>query len=225
MRRRSTIFIILALSLTLNASVLVAGCYVFVKRGGVSYLQDRFHPKGGAIFFGDSLTNLGDWVLDSQHDIDNWGERGDETGDVLRRAQKVIDRRPDTVFLMVGTNDALRGRDLDTSVKKFAQAVQLLHQGLPPKSVLYIETVFPVTDRTPTPSPEVKGRAAEVNAWIDRFNEKMAPLANGHNVILVNMHDDFLRDGQLIPEYTVDGVHLNVRGYWAWRGDTLPLLP
>ena len=215
--------LLLTLSISCNLAVIVTAGYILVQRGGMPYLRERFHPTGGAIFFGDSLTNLGDWSGDFQHEVANFGVRGDETNDVLARTQKVIDRRPEIVFLMAGTNDALRHRDVDASAKTFAQIVTRLRQGVP-QAVLYVETVLPVTDRIATPNPLVRGRVDEINAWIDRFNQQIAPLADNRSVFLINLHDDLLRDSQLVPEYTIDGIHLSSRGYWVWRGDTLPLL-
>ena len=207
-----------------NAVTIMFACYKVVKQGGMSYVQERFHPKGGAMFLGDSLTNLGDWTDEFHHEVANFGVRGQETKDILARTDKVIQRRPDVVFLMVGTNDALRGRNVDESAKTFIQIVERLRQANP-HSIIYVETVLPVTDRIPTPNPLVRGRVPEINAWIDRFNQQIAKVADNHSVFAINLHDDFLRDGQLVPEFTVDGIHLNARGYWVWRGDTLPLLP
>lgn len=222
-RRRNALLTLLALSLAANLLVVIGVFTLLIKRGGLPYLRERIHPTGGAVFFGDSMTNLGDWTDEFHTEVANFGVRGNETKDVLARTRAVIDRRPDFVFLMVGTNDALRGRDLDTAVKAFDQTVAQLRQALP-HAIIYVETVLPITDRVPTPNPMVLGRVAEVNGWINRFNQQIAPLADNHAVFLINLHDDFLRDGQLVPEYTVDGIHLNARGYWVWRGDTLPLI-
>jgi lysophospholipase L1-like esterase len=223
MNQRNTVLALLFLSLAGNAATILFAGYTVAKRGGIAYLRERFQPTGGAIFLGDSMTNLGDWSDDFRHEIANFGVRGNETTDVIARVPSVTRRHPDTIFFMVGTNDALRGRDLDRSVNAFIQTVQLLRQQNP-HAAIYVETVLPVTDRVVSPNPLIQGRVAEVNDWINRFNQRIAALADNRSVFLLNLHDDFLRDGQLVPEYTIDGIHLNARGYWVWRGDTLPLL-
>jgi lysophospholipase L1-like esterase len=223
--KRKVLAVLLVLSLCGNALTLLACGYIVMKRGGFAYLRERFQPTGGAIFLGDSMTNLGEWSDDFRHEIANFGVRGNETTDVIARVPSVTRRHPDTIFFMVGTNDALRGRDLDRSVNAFIETVHLLRQQNP-QATIYVETVLPVTDRIATPNPllQGQGRVAAVNDWINQFNRRIATVADNHSVFLIDLHTDFLRDGQLIPEYTPDGIHLNARGYWVWRGDTLPLL-
>lgn len=204
MSRRKAIYLILSLSLLLNIALATRGIHI--------------HHRGGVVFAGDSLTAFGDWS--EVRGAENLGIGGNTTSEVLARIDSITARHPKKVFLMAGVNDALNGSSVDSAASVYAQIVKRLS----PRTVVYMESALPVTDHTPLARPLLKGRAVALNVWIEDFNNRIAKLADNRTVFYVPVHDDFMRDGQMSPDFTMDGIHLNGRGYRVWKSDILPIL-
>jgi lysophospholipase L1-like esterase len=70
------------------------------------------------VMLGDSLTQLADWPsLTGCHRIANFGVGGHTTSQMLARIPEIIAIKPDLVFLMGGSNDALRGLDMTRALE------------------------------------------------------------------------------------------------------------
>ncbi len=146
-------------------------------------------------FLGDSIVAFGKWdVLLKGLDVDNHGIPGDTTQGLLLRLRRneVVGR---TAIVMLGVND------LKMELPRAATEANLrgILQALRGKRVILVATL-----KTGIPSTNAK------LAPIIEFERK---LCTAPTCTYLNPNRDLAPKGYLEPEYTVDGVHLNWRGY------------
>jgi lysophospholipase L1-like esterase len=154
-------------------------------------------------FVGDSLTAGGRWAEWFPDDgAINFGVGGDTTEAVLARLDDVVAAAPDTVLLLIGTNDlAWRRsaehivRNLETILVRLRKALpdtQLLAQSVMPREAVYADTIREINRHLWQFAPTV--RAQYLDLW-----PSMADAEGG-------------LDSLLSP----DSLHLNEAGYDVW---------
>jgi peptidoglycan/LPS O-acetylase OafA/YrhL/lysophospholipase L1-like esterase len=201
------------------------------RRGGASYLQSRFNNlnrdwlephfpehRDALLFIGDSLVERGDWSeLLSRHHIRNRGRGGAGTDEVFQDLGKCPRTAPSAVFIMVGINDLLRGRNVAEIAEGYGRILDALKQRYP-TSRICVQSVLPVNpDLVPGQLPE-KLPVAELN-------KRLRSLSAQAGMVYVDLYATFCeKDGKLNPSYTMDGVHLNSRGYALWKTLILPIV-
>jgi lysophospholipase L1-like esterase len=155
------------------------------------------------VFLGDSLTEHGNWA-DRFPDLDvsNLGVGGDTTEQVLERLHEVIEKKPSTVVVMVGTNDLAWRRSVEQIVRNMESILWRLHHELPGARVL-VQSVLP-RDR------ELADRVKDINIHLRQFS----PTVKAEWVDLWPVFAE--DDGELKPEFSSDRLHLNEAGYAAW---------
>ncbi len=177
--------------------------------------QFRLLPqsKKDIIFLGNSITDGGSWgeLFRDKH-IKNRGISGDVTIGVLNRLEEVVKRKPEKVFLMIGTNDLARGIQPDSILKNIYKIVSLIHE-YTPLTKIFVQSIFPVNPaKHKFPSHVNKGASI---LYINRHLEKEA--VNG-NYTFINVFDALKgKDGHLNLDYTNDGLHLLGPGYMVWK--------
>ncbi|AAT88661.1 conserved hypothetical protein [Leifsonia xyli subsp. xyli str. CTCB07] len=168
------------------------------------------HGAGGALaLVGDSLTQGGDWaVLLPGEDVRNFGVAGDTTDDLLARLDTVIESRPDTLALLIGTNDLAWRRSAEHVVRNAETILVMLRKELPEARIL-MQSVLP------------RGREfAEQIRDANRHLWQFAPTVHAGWLDLWPVLA--LADGELNPAFTEDRLHLNDEGYRAWAGELIP---
>jgi lysophospholipase L1-like esterase len=158
------------------------------------------------VFVGDSITAGGRWDewFPEEHSK-NLGVAGDTTDTVLSRLDEVIALDPDTVVLLIGTNDLAWRRSAEhivrnietilVSLRKALPDAQLLVQSVMPREAAHADTIKDVNRHLWQFSSTV--RAQYLDLW---------PALAGE-------------DDAIDPEYSDDSVHLNERGYAVWAGE------
>lgn len=169
----------------------------------------RAHP---IVFFGDSMTDEGDWQkLFPGTNLVNRGIGGDTTLGLLNRIDQVIALRPPKIFLMIGTNDLCFNRSIADTLKNYDEILRRLHTSLP-ETKIYIESVLPFNDQI-FPSHYLRS-----NENIKTLNVGIRQLAEKHHDPYLDLVPYFSdADGRLPAEYTIDGLHLNADGYAIWK--------
>jgi lysophospholipase L1-like esterase len=232
--------IALAVSLSINLLAVAAFARTISARGGLTYLQyfvERYirqsipdphrsaretifeslsHPRRGAVVFvGDSLTDWNEWpeFFSEPGRILNRGIGGQTSAGVRRNAKQIAGLDPVAVFLMIGANDAIGDLPATQTVANIRETVGEI-QELSPETHVYVQSLLPF-------------RMLDRRDWIRQVNESLKSWADGETVFFVDVYGRLAdEDGYLDAAYTVDGVHLNAKGYEQWLGairDTVEL--
>ncbi|TLS39319.1 GDSL-type esterase/lipase family protein [Pseudalkalibacillus caeni] len=167
------------------------------------------HRPNEIIFLGDSMTDYYEWGESFRNErIINRGISGDTTFGVLNRIDEVIQAQPKKLFIMIGINDMLAQQELDTIETNYKEIVNTIRKQSPETNV-YIQSVLPVNQK-------LHGNYVQNDA-IYLFNRRLETLASLHDIPFINLYPKFLENGQLNPDLTYDGLHLNGKGYKIWK--------
>jgi lysophospholipase L1-like esterase len=163
------------------------------------------------VFVGDSLTEGGSWQ-EWFPDLEavNLGVGGDTTEGLIERLDQVAELDPDTVVLLIGTNDVANRRAVEQVVRNIETILVNLRQALPEARIL-VQSVLP------------RGREyAEFVKEINRHVWQFSATVRAHYLDLWPVMAE--ADGELNPAYTEDRLHLNAAGYDAWLSELVPAL-
>ncbi|MFD1712898.1 GDSL-type esterase/lipase family protein [Amnibacterium flavum] len=162
------------------------------------------HESGSTtVFLGDSLTAEGswsEWFPDA--DVVNLGVGGDTTELVLERLHEVIDLAPQTIVIMIGTNDLAWRRSVEQIVRGVESILWKLHQELPDSRIV-VQSVLPRAG-------DYTDRIKEVNIHLRQF----APTVKAEWLDLWPVFAD--ESEELRSDLSDDKLHLNEQGYQLW---------
>lgn len=224
-------FVLLVVSLLLNVLLIGTGSYVVHKIGGLEFVKTKMQStpsvkKDSAyyftkksvfehsaasdvdiVFIGDSITDYGEFQEYFPDEVVlNRGIRNDVAKGVLNRIQEVVDRNPKEAYLMIGVNDIRYGTD----AKDFESRVNAIVDSFDGKETrLFIQSILPVNNG-------IFGNEVS-NKKVKEFNEILLRIADENGIEYIDFHSSFTdKNGQLDKEFTVDGLHLNGKGYEVW---------
>ena len=170
---------------------------------------NQYHSDGGIVFVGDSITqDFNVYEYFKGKDVYNRGIGGDTSQGVLKRLKEsVFDLNPKKVFIHIGTNDFelldATPQDVFERTKEIVQSIHAYSKDIE----IYVMSIYPVN---PMLDPLTVGK---------RTNEKIMEtnqLNSGiESVTYVNIYDKLVLDQVLHPSYTLEGLHLNQKGYEA----------
>ncbi|MEX2381925.1 MAG: GDSL-type esterase/lipase family protein [Opitutales bacterium] len=241
---------LLVCSLLVNLMFFGLAGYVIERRGGISYLvslvtasseaparyieSPLYHGRksnfaslprddGAVIFAGDSITDFARWSELLQYPVLNRGIAGDTIEGLRQRMDEILKHQPSQLFIMIGVNDLNGGA---TSRHLFIEYGALIEEikTTSPQTQIFLQSILPVN----IPS----WRAAtgwdlppEVTQSILEVNEALSDIADGNQILYIDLYSELVADGDLLDEqYTSDGLHLNGAGYLKWRDVVLPYL-
>ncbi|MBF2078406.1 MAG: lysophospholipase [Synechococcales cyanobacterium T60_A2020_003] len=175
-------------------------------------------PKKLAILAGDSISL---WfppdLLPGDRTWLNQGISGETSAGLLKRLSLFEATQPDTVFLMIGINDLIKGYSTDTVFANQELIIEdLLEQH--PDTQIVIQSVLPHAGEAAT--WEGRDRLLKIsNDDIRALNERLSGLSDRHDQVkYLDLFSDFAdSDGNLRMELSTDGLHLNEKGYQLWR--------
>ena len=214
---------LLAASLVLNLILVIIGS-VLVYRGHHRrlvrpYLRDYYRYKvdhyltlrdqGARIFFvGDSLTDRCEWAeLFGRCDIASRGIDGDTSDGVLNRIGEVTARKPAKIFIMIGGNDFVIGRPVRTVLDNYRKIIGRIRTESP-DTIIYIQSNLPTLYRL-FPLPR---------NLMPELNRGLKAMADNRKIFFLDIYSRMAdANGDLNKDYTIDGAHLNGRGYLVWR--------
>ncbi|GAA2222815.1 GDSL-type esterase/lipase family protein [Herbiconiux moechotypicola] len=167
--------------------------------------------RSTTVFIGDSLTEGGDWQSwFPDLEAVNLGVGGDTTEGLIERLDQVAEYDPETVVLLIGTNDVANRRAVEQVVRGIETILVTLRHDLPDARIL-VQSVLP------------RGREyAEFVKEINRHVWQFAATVKAHYLDLWPVMAE--ADGELNPAYTEDRLHLNAAGYEAWLSELVPAL-
>lgn len=123
----------------------------------------------------------------------------------------ILGLQPEKVFLLIGTNDLARG---DTPEEISGRIREICERTIKacPNVKLYVIAVYPTNTSEEKYAATVGGRE---NALINQLNGRIHEIISDmEQANFVNLNGE-LTDGtgNLMEEYTTDGLHLSVKGY------------
>lgn len=174
-------------------------------------------PSRLSVLVGDSLSL---WfptdLLPSDRAWLNQGISGEVSGGLLERLSLFNDTQPETIFVMIGINDLIRGVDDFTLLDNQRQIIRYL-QDNHPRSQIVVQSVLPHgSDRA---TWEGRDRLQAIsNQRIRDLNQELKAIAQTEGVYFLDLHPLFTdAQGNLRADFTTDGLHLNRQGYLVWR--------
>ncbi|MBD2022466.1 G-D-S-L family lipolytic protein [Leptolyngbya sp. FACHB-36] len=167
-----------------------------------------------SLWFPDELLPVGRHWL-------NQGISGETSAGLLQRLKLFDQTQPDTVFVMIGINDLIRGVREETLLANQQEIIRHLKMAHP-RSKLVVQSILPhAGDRlldTTAPEAWASRLAAFSNDRIRSLNQQLAQIAKDERVNYLDLHPDFVdAQGNLRAELTTDGLHLSRAGYEVWR--------
>lgn len=160
------------------------------------------------LFAGDSLTAGGDWgAWFPDDEVLNHGVGGDTTADVVARIDEIVAADPDSVVLMIGTNDFAQRRSVEQVVRAIETIMVELRRQLPGVRLL-LQSI-------PPRGPEFSDRIHDANRHLRQFAATV-------RAQYLDLWPALAVDDALNPDFTDDGLHLNEAGYQAWLDELRP---
>ena len=146
----------------------------------------------------------------------NQGISGETSVGLLKRLQLFDRTLPDTVFVMIGINDLLRGASDEGILNNQRQIIRDLRWAHP-KAQVVVQSILPHSGEQST--WENRDRLLAIpNSRIRGINRRLKEIASSENVSYLDLQPLFAdADGNLPKELSTDGLHLNDRGYLVWR--------
>jgi lysophospholipase L1-like esterase len=173
-------------------------------------------PERLTILAGDSISLwFPSGLLPTERTWLNQGISGETSSGLLRRLDLFEQTRPDTIFVMIGINDLLRG---DTSDQTILANQRLIIQELDKnhsEAKIVLQSILPHAKES---NWEGRERLLSVsNQRIKELNQQLEQMARQEGVYFLDLYPLFANpDGDLRPELSTDGLHLNSLGYQTW---------
>ncbi len=188
------------------------------KTGATAYYKDRVtffalqtKPCRVALL-GDSLTDIGDWAeLGQDLGVVNRGISGDTIEGLKGRIRESLACNPEKVVVLIGINDLIAGASPETIEDRLKGLLLLLKKEN--KAVIW-HSLLPIHGEKFLHS-SYHGKT--LNRKIQRINHNLRAFCSIHHIEIVDVFMKLVDvTGQLRPEWTHDGLHLNGLGYLAW---------
>lgn len=173
--------------------------------------------KKTVLMLGDSLTEGNVWGRAFPAcRVVNLGLGGDTCAGVWGRLDEAAAAEPDLIFLMIGTNDFLKGFSAEEILEGHRRIWTELGQKLS-RARLHVQSVPPYMEEAlPGLSP---------NLDIMAVNRLLADEADKRALPFIDVFSALADvDRQLPAEYTSDGVHLTSPAYRLWEDLLRPFI-
>jgi lysophospholipase L1-like esterase len=174
-------------------------------------------PEHLTVLLGDSLSL---WfpseMLPSDRVWLNQGVSGENSSGLLKRLKLLDEVQPETIVMMVGINDLIKGTSDEQILDNYRQIIKTLKEKHP-KTAIVVQSVLPHGgDRVGTIDREQVLQLS--NERIYQFNQKLSGLTAETEVHFLNLHPLFTdADGLMQADLSTDGLHLKRQGYFVWR--------
>jgi lysophospholipase L1-like esterase len=155
------------------------------------------------MMLGDSITDEGQWdeLLDNTK-VQNRGISGDTTDGVLDRLNS-ISKGIKQVFIMIGVNDIMRGKEVDEVYANYLKIIQTFKD----KNIkVYIQSTLYIGE----------SRKSNFNPKIEELDKKLEKYASENQITFINLNPILAPQKVLKKEFTSDDLHLNGIAYKLW---------
>lgn len=162
------------------------------------------------VFVGDDVTRAGDWgTWFPGDDVVNLGVDGDTTATLAERVDQIVAAQPDSVVLLIGTNDFTARRSVEQVVRGVESLLVTLRRELP-GSRLLLQSILP--------------RGADLAPRIRDANRHLRQFSSTVRAQYLDLWPALADDaGEAIrPEFTTESGRLTPEGYEAWLDELRP---
>ncbi|GAB2973139.1 GDSL-type esterase/lipase family protein [Frigoribacterium salinisoli] len=168
------------------------------------------HPEK-LVFVGDSITEGGDWASwFPDDDAVNLGVGGDTVAGLTARVDDVLATRPDSIVLLIGTNDfGAHKRTVEQVVRGIENVMVAFRRELPGARLLLVS----ILPRTPELAPRIK----DANRHLRQFSATV-------RAQYLDLWPALASGDAIRPEFSDDALHLTEAGYQAWLDELRPAL-
>lgn len=172
--------------------------------------------ENAIIFLGNSITDQAEWnELFSNPNVLNRGIGGDDTEGILNRLDQITRVKPDKIFMMIGTNDLAYGKKPGEIIDNYALIVRRIMEASP-STKIYLQSILPTNDEL---------HIDRQNSDIEIINMGIKRIAEVNGLTYIDLYSKFKDEkGNLNPEYSMDGLHLNGEGYLLWKNEVEDLV-
>lgn len=180
-------------------------------------------PKHLTILAGDSLSLWfpSEMLLPDRIWL-NQGISGETSRGLLNRLDLFDQTQPEAIFVMIGINDLIRGVKDETILANQKMIIRYLRQ-VHPQAKIIVQSILPHSDQKAT--WEGRDRLLAIpNSRIRELNERLKAIAQEEDAFYLDLYPLFAdAQGNLKPELSTDGLHLNPQGYLVWRNALIVL--
>lgn len=174
-------------------------------------------PERLTILAGDSITLwFPNELLPPQRSWLNQGISGETSGGLLDRLSLFDETQAETIFVMIGINDLLRGEEPQAVLENSQKIVSDL-RWVHPDAQIVLQSILP--HRGEGATWEGRDRLLSIsNERIVQINLDLEAIARQEGAYFLDLYPLFSdATGELRPDLTTDGLHLNRQGYLVWR--------
>lgn len=182
----------------------------------VYFIGDSITRRWGATDYPDFLANWRKNFFGWNAADFGWGADGIQH--MLWRLEngELEGLHPKVFVILAGTNNVGHGPVDDAKIAEITKGIKTLidlcHQK-EPSATIVLTAIFPRND------------AMGVLPAIERINQNLAQLADGHSVRFLNINDKLAdKEGVLFDGMTMDKLHPTLKGYEIWAAGLRPIL-
>ncbi|MBP5609627.1 MAG: hypothetical protein J6X66_15345 [Lachnospiraceae bacterium] len=161
------------------------------------------------VFCGDSLVERCSWdEMYPELEVKNRGIGGDTVYGLMSRMDTIMATQPKKLFVYVGINDVLFGREPDDIINRYRELMDVIagYEGVK----VYIQSILPVSAS--------QSDAERILLDTHEIDEALAGLCEERGFTYIWLWDEYAGDDwALLDEYYYDGVHINARAYKHWK--------
>ena len=160
------------------------------------------------VFFGNSITRGSSFhEYFTNTSICNLGFPGDNLDGMMLRVNQIKAVNPKKVFLMAGIN-GLNYQTLQVFKEKYGRLVKAIKESNP-KSIIHLQSILPVNN-------SIAQNYVCSNEKIKDANIIIKGIATENECIYIDVHQLYVKDGEMDASLSRDGVHLLPESYDAW---------
>lgn len=226
------IAIILAIAIPLalkNTSRVISTEYDLVKTTKMNNFTflNQTAEHNQVVLIGDSITEIYNssdlfipYTKSTGRFVLNRGISGDTSDRLLERLESnALNITPSHLVILIGTNDIAKGIDISVIENNIASIISLTKEKSPNTKII-LQAIYPVNYSI---SRSMVG--SRKNSVIINLNKNLALLAEKEKITWLDLTEHLSdAEGNLLADYTYDGLHPNAAGFNAITEKLLPHL-